>query len=174
MRKLFEEVITAMSLASAAKVEAYLSSVEWKAKDISKALSNSDLNVEAICTTTDIAGQNLEAVQFNCTVHFKANEIPGIVAPFYCCLFVTAAYDKGRDKYSCKVGYGPRGMVSAVAPHYTYDACYLYNEFCKKNPQLDIYEFVSDDFDLRKLCRSLGVAKVTSAHTGKTIFEDNT
>lgn len=171
MYKNFDEVVSVMSVASVAKVEACLGSVKWEAKGISKALSDSDLNVDTICTITD--GQNLEAVQFYCTVDFEANEIPGIIAPFYCCLYVEAAYDKEKDKYSCKVGYGPRGMLSAVDYDQVYDVCYLYNEFCKKQPQLDVYEFVSDDFDFQKICKSFRVAKLTSNHTGNTLFEDN-
>ena len=170
MRKNFEEVIFVMGIASMGIVTDCLSSVEWTPKTISDALSDSDLNVDAICTVSD--GRILESVNFHCTVPFDANEVPGIIAPFYCSLHVEAAYDKKAERYSIRVGHGPRAMLSTADYKTVYDVDYLYNEFCKKSPKLDINEFINDSFNFKKLCKTFCVAEI-KLNTGESVYEDD-
>ena len=169
-KKSFFELFDAIEIASTTKVKEFLEVLEWDPVVISKALSDSDLNVDMIRTYTD--GDVFEGVDFHCAVMFAPNEVPGIISPFFCHLFVSAYFNPKTGKHSLNFGLGLKGIASAVNRSKVYDVDYLYNEVCKKNPKLNVYEFISNDFDFGRICEICNVKKVVNENTGIAVFEN--
>ena len=162
----FDDVIYLMAVASSMKINECLRSVKWNQQEISDALTNSDMGVDVVHFTSNSG--DLEAVEFNCMVLFSANEVPGIIAPFYCCMHVEAHWDHQAGKIAYVVAHGPNGMVSAADDEAMYDVDSLYYEFSKKEPALDINDFISPNFDLKTALKSMGVKTVAQKGTLKT------
>lgn len=167
----FDKVIYTMQLASIVKVQKCLKNVEWNQAAVSKALTDTDWNVNSICACSN--GGKLEFVTFYCTVPFEANEIPGVVSPFFCCMYVEASFDEKTEKYRVGGGFGPMGIANSADGKSFYDTDYLYNEFCKEGSRLTISQFVSNDFDFRKVCDDLNCGKYVCLDTGKVLHSKN-
>ena len=148
----FEEVVYIMGLASAAKVKACITSVEWNKVAVSDALNKSEFGVPAIIAMTP--NNKLESVIFDCVVRFKANEVPGIVAQFACNMSIVASFNQLTRKYHFTVFHGPKYMGSATDSKACYSVEWLHTVFSKKKPSLDIRNFVSRDFNFASLCKA--------------------
>lgn len=170
MYRNFEEVIAAMSIASVKKVRECVEAVVWKQQAVSDALTESDLNVEALCSETD--NGELKTVNFYCTTTFEYLEIPGILSPWFSCLYVEATFDKVAGKHRYDIGYGPKGMLSTEDFETWYDAEYLCEEFDSGTTDFDINHFVCRSFDFSKFCKAYGVKKVANSDTGEELFSN--
>lgn len=150
----FEEVVYIMGLASAAKVKACITSVEWNQTAVSDALTKADLGVSAIMSVSN--HEELESVSFDCVARFDANEVPGIIAPFACNMQIEASLDKSSGKYHFTVFHGPKCMASASDMDACYNVEWLYHLFYKQEPLLEISDFISQDFNCALLCKTYG------------------
>lgn len=158
MYRNFDEVIFVMQAASFAKVNACLSKADWNENSVREALTSTDLSVGDVHFHRNDG--KLEYATFNCIASFAANEIPGIVAPFFCSMYVEVVFDEKTNQYRTDGGCGPAGMISPIDGETIYDAEGLYNEFRKNEPQLAISLFVDKKFDFESLCEKLGYKSV--------------
>lgn len=150
----FEEVVYIMGLASAAKVKACITSVEWNQASVSAALTKADLGVSAIMSVSN--HEELESVSFDCIARFGADEVPGIIAPFACNMQIEASLDKNSGKYHITVFHGPKCMASASDLDACYNVDWLYSLFYKQECLLEISDYVSQDFNFKLLCKTYG------------------
>lgn len=167
----FDEVIFVMQAASFAKVNACLSKADWNENSVREALTSTDLSVGDVHFHTQDG--KLEYATFNCIASFTANEIPGIVAPFFCSMYVEVAFDEKTNQYCTDGGCGPAGMISPIDGETIYGVDGLYNEFRKDKPQLDISLFVSKSFDFESLCGALGYGPVVCFNAEDIFYNEN-
>ena len=169
INKNFNEVLAAMSIASVHKVRDCIESVKWEQRAVSDALTDADLNVEALCSEQDKG--DLKTVNFYCTVTFEGNEIVGVCSPCFSCLYVEVSFNKRTGKYAYDIGYGPKGMLSTEDYETWYDAEFLCDEFQSGSTDLHMSDFVCNHFDFAKFCKAYGIKKVTKTNTGDVLFD---
>ena len=141
------EIIKKISVVMMAKhsqmLEAVLRAFEWNAPTLLVVTTALNWEVSNLRINDD---KHKQTIEFDCQAFFDANDVEGIIAPFYTNVHVSACWKKKNTNYDVEHSFSGCFVATKSNPNRYHNMKDVYETFRLGKPIFDISEIITAEF----------------------------